>query len=283
MKEELFIAVAGRKPTKKELGLGKTQVRWETLESSAAAKYLARPLVLARTSAATEADTRRALLHFAASSQDVPLVFWQDDEGSSVPQVVARLLMRLAQARPRSTTRVFLLSKPAAVRRMILARVRGAEAQLIADAELDGDEMVVTSCEPREIRCPVRLIPALARMSAAQLADFEVSASGSCIHWPRADIDLDLDLFRVGTDKDLATAYTRRLRDEMLRMGGAVRAVRESRGLRQQDIPGLTERQVRRLEKEGMRPRLDTIRKLAAAHEMSPEAYLAALAEAQAE
>jgi transcriptional regulator with XRE-family HTH domain len=57
-----------------------------------------------------------------------------------------------------------------------------------------------------------------------------------------------------------------------------MRAVREEHGLRQGDIPGLSERQVRRLEQGHAFPQAKTVEKLAAAHGLSVADYLKELA-----
>jgi hypothetical protein len=46
-------------------------------------------------------------------------------------------------------------------------------------------------------------IPALARMAASALAKFEVSESGSRIHWKDGDVDLSLDGIRAYADPDV--------------------------------------------------------------------------------
>lgn len=67
-------------------------------------------------------------------------------------------------------------------------------------------------------------------------------------------------------------------REEAARYAGAIRTLREERGLTQADIAGLTERQVRRVEQGESTPRTQTLRKLAAAHGLSLDGYLKELA-----
>jgi transcriptional regulator with XRE-family HTH domain len=62
------------------------------------------------------------------------------------------------------------------------------------------------------------------------------------------------------------------------RYGAAIRALREGKGLRQSDVPGLDSRHVRRIERGGQRVTLNALRKLAQAHDLSVTQYMDALA-----
>jgi len=107
----------------------------------------------------------------------------------------------------------------------------------------------VWSCEPRRFEVPVAQIPVLARMPA--LAKLELSPSGSRIRWPEADVDINLDTIREYADPDVRREHETRARQEASRYAKAIRQLREERGLKQADIEGLTERQVRWLEEGG--------------------------------
>lgn len=63
-----------------------------------------------------------------------------------------------------------------------------------------------------------------------------------------------------------------------IRFGEAVAAFRKQCGLKQADIHGLSERQVRRIEK-GERTKVDTLGILARSHGLSLKAYLDKIAE----
>jgi hypothetical protein len=165
-----------------------------------------------------------------------------------------------------------------AVRRLIFARRNHAEQELIASASIEEGRLVVWSCEPRRFEVAVSEIPVLADMPADLLQSFEVSASGSRIRWPHADIDLDLDTIRESADPAVRRQHEARARHEASRYGKAIRRLREERGLKQTNIPGLTERQVRRLEEGGTVPQIETLRHLAAAHGMEVDGYLNELA-----
>lgn len=165
-----------------------------------------------------------------------------------------------------------------AVRRLVNARLVGAERRLIASALIEGDKLVVWSCEPKRYEVRVSQIPALARMAASDLPDLKLSESGSALHWDAGDVDLNLDVILYYVDPKVRREQDKASRQEAARYAGAIRALREERGLTQADIAGLTERQVRRVEQGESMPRSETLRKLAAAHGLSLDGYLKELA-----
>jgi hypothetical protein len=165
-----------------------------------------------------------------------------------------------------------------AVRRIVLSRRSGAEKELIASASMEDGKLVVWSCEPRRFEVAVSEIAALAKMPADVLAKFELSASGSRLRWPDADVDINLDTIREHADPEVRREHQARARQEAARYAGAIRRLREERGLTQSDIDGLTSRQVRRLEEGDTIPQIETLRRLAAAHGMTVDDYLKELA-----
>jgi hypothetical protein len=90
---------------------------------------------------------------------------------------------------------------------------------------------------------PIRDVPALARLSEEPLRAFRLAEDGS----------------------------------HLQRFGTAVASLRRDRGLEQSMIPGVSERQVRRIE-AGSVPRVSTLEKLAHAHRMNVDEYLAEIA-----
>jgi hypothetical protein len=165
-----------------------------------------------------------------------------------------------------------------AVRRIVFARRSGAEKDLIASASIEDDKLVVWNCEPRRFEVAVAQIPVLAKLDADALAKFELSASGSRLRWPDADVDINLDTIREHADPEVRREHEARARQEATRYANAIRHLREERGLKQSDIVGLTDRQVRRLEEGGTVPQIETLRRLAAAHGMAVDDYLRELA-----
>lgn len=172
----------------------------------------------------------------------------------------------------------YVAPDPEALRRVVSARVAGVADRLIASARLDGRTLSVWSCEPRLYRVGVDQLPALAGLRDPALKNFSVSASGSWITWPRADVDLDLDAIREVVDAEFRDERERRARGEARRYASAIRTLREKHDLKQAEISGLSEREVRRIESGERMPRFTSLEKLARAHQMSTPKYLSALA-----
>ena len=165
-----------------------------------------------------------------------------------------------------------------ALHRMVRARLAGAEHKLIASALIEDGKLVVWSCEPKRYSVPVSEIPALAGMTARQLAAFELNESGSRLRWDKADIDLGLDNIRYYTDPKAKREQDQARRSEAGKYAEAIRTLRRKMSLKQSGIKGLTERQVRRVELGESLPRSSTLKKLAAAHGLTLDQYLQELA-----
>jgi hypothetical protein len=161
---------------------------------------------------------------------------------------------------------------------MVRARQAGAEDKHIASALDEDEKLVVWSCEPTRYVVRVAEIPALAGLSPRELTTFELNESGSRLRWHKADVDLDLATIRYYADPKARKEQDAARRQEAASYAAAIRTLREERGLKQTDIEGLTERQVRRVEQGENVPRSATLRKLAAAHGMTLDRYLGELA-----
>jgi len=186
--------------------------------------------------------------------------------------------MMVAALRRRMTSSPFVTHSIDVLRRVIVANARGASDRLIASAEVVSGKLLVWSCEPRLYECSVAAVPALAALPEKSLTRFTVSSSGSRLHWADRDIDLDLDTIRYHADPAFRASADKEARRRAQRYGRGIRALREQRGIRQSEIAGLTDREVRRLEAGETQPHSATLGKLAFAHHMSVDEYLAAVA-----
>lgn len=188
------------------------------------------------------------------------------------------VLSDFAQLAVRAKSIPYVAPDQAAARRMLLARKARAESKLIASAAIEDGYLVVWSCEPKRYEVAVSEVPALAHLGSGALQNFKVSESGSRMHWPDADVDLDLDAIRAVADPEVRRAQETQRRKDAARYGRAIKAVRVEHKLKQSEVPGLSERQLRRLESGDVVPHASTLAKLAAAHDMTVEAYMSALA-----
>ena len=206
---------------------------------------------------------------------DVPVVLMSAKVGAPRSDAAFQALAHVTWLVGRE---VYIAPDANAVGRMVFARQAKAVATLIASATIEDGKLIVWSCEPRRYAVAAAEIPALATMTPSTLADFEVSESGSRIHWKAGDVDLNLDGIRSYADPDVRRQHEAIRRKDAARYARAIRTLREERGLKQTDIKGLSERQVRRLEEGDTLPHSSTLNKLATAHGTSIDAYLAELA-----
>lgn len=163
-------------------------------------------------------------------------------------------------------------------RRVLTAWLHGAQNELIADANVADDCLFVISCALDRYEVPFDKMPALNSVPEAERSTFELDEDGSYIHWPGPDIHVDLDAIRAAVDPQWrAKALTAKATRDR-RYGAAIAKLRLARGLKQSDIVGLSERQVRRIEK-GEGTTSESLHRLAAAHGMDMNDYLREVAE----
>jgi transcriptional regulator with XRE-family HTH domain len=167
--------------------------------------------------------------------------------------------------------------------RVVRAWADNSERVLIADALATKQTLIVRNCALERIEVSYDSVPVLKRLPENQRSHFEIDEVGSFIHWPEADIDLDFDSFRYIADPE----WRKKCDAEMVLaekgFGYAVKGIRELHKLTQADIEsrtGVSERQLRRYETEGIKPRVSSLEKLAQAHNLSLNDYLERLAKA---
>ena len=165
-------------------------------------------------------------------------------------------------------------------KRVINAWSMGVQEQLIADATVIGDRLLVLSCAMEKFEVPFDSLPALKRISVNDRSKFTVDDDGSYLYWKSADIHLDLDAFRYATDSAWKQKFDSLQSEHNQVFGKAIATLRKQYKLRQSDIIGLSDRQVRRIEQGEGSTKIDTLRLFAKAHGMDLDAYLDAVASA---
>ena len=194
----------------------------------------------------------------------------ENDNAQFLPQMLYEAKMKMSR-------QILVHSNKDVPKRVLMAWSLGCPDQLIATAQVIDNALFVMSCNHALFRIDFEELPALKRVPIAQRALFFISSEGSYIAWPEAEVHLDLDAIRYVKD----VAWRKKKDRERLiydsRFGEAVAALRKKYNLRQTDIAGLSERQVRRIEK-GERTRVRTLEILAQSHGLSLKAYLDSIA-----
>ena len=159
-------------------------------------------------------------------------------------------------------------------RRIIKAWQSGAQRDLIARASVTDESLLVLDCTLKSFEVGFSEIAALAKMAKKDRLKFKISESGSYIHWPHADVHIDIDAIRYATDANCRQQFDLEKITHNKNFGKAISLVRQKYGLAKHDIANISDRQLRRIENEGARPSVATLGILAQAHEMELNNYL---------
>ena len=162
-------------------------------------------------------------------------------------------------------------------KRILNAWKNDAQDKLVARAMVVKDRLFVTSCEPKTLDIGFDELHALKCIPKTERTRFQVSEDGSYIHWPSVDIHLDLDSVRSALDPDFRDQLAAQRVKHDVNFGKAIATLRKEQGLRQSDIAGLSERQLRRIER-GARASVSALRSLSASHDLDLNDYLNAVA-----
>jgi hypothetical protein len=197
-------------------------------------------------------------------------LFVRTDVPALLPQMLERAGLRCIR-------NMLVHSDSSTPHRVLSAWLRNAQTELVAEAKVMGDRLIVVSCEPKTYEVRFDQMPALKKVQPQHRKSLELAEDGSFIHWPSADIHLDLDAIRAVIDPKWRKKSERLRESHGREYGAAIAALRRDHGLRQTDIAGVSERQLRRIEESGA-VSVRTLEILARAHKMTLPHYMDAVA-----
>ena len=223
-----------------------------------------------RLSATMHTGRRQSLVVARASEligrEPLRLPTWVDTETRhlvvlDVPeQAVLRLASTLRLHRPEQ--RLQVCRDPFVVKRLVIALNRPAPWEGILDAYILEDSLVVVLGDMTAREFPIRRLPRVRRFDPALLRRFVIDPAGSYLHWPERDVHMGPSQMLQAVDPmHLADVEIRRY--ELERVSVVLHDMRTDRQLTQQEIRGLSERHVRRLEREEVRLTVDAASRLA--------------------
>jgi hypothetical protein len=161
------------------------------------------------------------------------------------------------------------------LKRMAHAWDIGAQCELIAAFKIISNSLIyLNACNFERIILPVSKLAVLKDLRPEILNDFEIDKHGSFIYWPKPDIHLDLESFKVAANPRLL--LKKHKFDK--KFGKAIRVFREKKGLKQTEL-GLSDKQIRRFESGEQRPTLKAFETMAKSHEMDLKSYLEKLSD----
>jgi hypothetical protein len=198
------------------------------------------------------------------------LLVSEDVEASSIPQMFERAHLKMIR-------NTIVHSDDSVPKRLLTAWAHDAQDELIAKASVSEERLFVLSCGLKQYEVAFDEMPALKRIPKRERSNLVVDEDGSYVWWPGPDIHIDLDAVRVATDPAARAKALVRKTGHDAGYGAAIARLRLAKGLKQSEIEGLSERQVRRIEK-GEGTSSEALRLLAAAHGMKLDEYLDAVA-----
>lgn len=209
------------------------------------------------------------------------LVFTNDLPTEALPSRVARL-----DIRDPSRLHVANLSIKQTDSKTVEAIIRRAIGGLtssngdrIVDAWWESDEFVVLSPTFERLYIPKAKLSKFIGDDRSMIEKYEVDPDGSFVYWPQSDVHLGWTQFLCLVDPSAVVDAQKRNDDFNKRYGAAIRSVRIEHGLRQSDVPGLTQRQIGRIEKGESRATRKALARLAEAHGLELNDYLSRLAD----
>lgn len=222
-------------------------------------------------SAATRLSSVEEFVQAANRHHHLRALFVKEDvDPKWLPQMLSRANLRMLR-------NVIVHSGPEVPMRVMFAWQAGAQERLIANAVLSGDKLFVVNCALEQLEVSFSEIRALMDIPVEDRGSFEIAEDGSYIAWPKSDVHIDMDTIRASVDKEFREQHEAMKLVADRKFGEAVSALRKRAGLRQSDIEGLSERQVRRIE-NGERPKVASLRLLAETHGMALNEYLKTVA-----
>lgn len=184
---------------------------------------------------------------------------------------VLRLPALLGLRRP--DLRMHVSRDPSAAKRALIALRRERAWETIVDAYVLNHCLVVVLGDLSIREFPCERLPGVSRLSKEEFASFEMDSSGSFLYWPSVNVHLGPSQMLQAVDPmHLADVEIHRYALEKTSV--ALLRMRERRQLKQSGISGLSERQVRRLEKEESRLTMDACMKYATAFDQGLDEFV---------
>ena len=212
------------------------------------------------------------------------------NEGASAD----RLLSRILDLQIRTPQRCYVLEakhgagkthiRVALIHSLLERLVSGLEAddqqQRIFDARAENGILRVVSPNFERLDIPIAKVPVLKNADACTLQDFEIDEDGAFIYWPELDVHLGWSQLHQLVNPEAALKASQKNQEFNKRYGKAVQKVREIAGLKPGDVPGLSEKQLGRIERGQCRLTSNAIAALSKAHKLDPNEYMKKLAKA---
>ena len=191
-------------------------------------------------------------------------------------QAALRLASTLRLHKPDQRLRV--CRDPLVVKRLVIALKRTAPWEGILDAYVLEDSLVVVLGDMSLREFPIGKLPQVRRFAPAVLNSFVIDSAGSYLYWPDRDVHMGPSQMLQAVDPMYLSDVEIR-RYQMENVSQALLDMRNDRRLKQTEIPGLSERHVRRLEHEEARLTVEAATRFAGAFGLTLSGFLDELSE----
>ncbi len=153
------------------------------------------------------------------------------------------------------------------------------EQDRIFDATIENDTLRVVSPKFVRLEVPISKIPQFKTAKPAKVHNFEIDEDGSFIYWPDVDLHLGWRQLQQLINPQAALKASQKSEEFNKLYGKAVQKMREAKGLKPSNISGISEKQLRRIEKGECRLTSNAIEALSIAHGLEPNEYMQKLAD----
>ncbi len=150
----------------------------------------------------------------------------------------------------------------------------------IVDAKVEDGVLHAISTNFDRLDVPIARIPALKNADPSEIQRFEMDEDGAFIYWPKLDVHLGWTQLQQLVDPETALKASQKSEAFNKRYGKAVQTLREQTGLKRSEIPGISDKQLGRIERGECRLTSNAIETLSKAHKLAPNEYMKKLAEA---
>ncbi|MFN7292522.1 MAG: helix-turn-helix domain-containing protein [Pirellula sp.] len=221
--------------------------------------------------------TVEVLEHLASAAINKHIVFTSGQPVEVIPSLLRALKVR-------SPDRIHFSSKPdkknelALIHRLVLGAADKDENVSIVDAWFEASDLVLLSASFERLVVPRSKLEQFLGTSLIKQRQFEIDEDGRFLYWPHADVHLGWKQLDQLIHPTKAIGDKGKSKEFAVRYGKAIRQLRVSIGLRQNDIAGLDERQVRRFERGEQFPSTRALESLAKSHNLDVGDYMKRLA-----
>jgi hypothetical protein len=192
---------------------------------------------------------------------------------SRLPRLGIRDIQRLHIARAREPSQISKI-----VFRLVKGITQPNEPERILDAWIENRDLALLAPSFKRLIVPLERLQKYLGNVVDQARAFEIDEDGSFLYWPHADVHLGWNQFFRLIDATASLAAKQRRNEFNREYGAAIRVLREEAALRQADIEGTTQRNLRRVEHGRIPATKATLQALADAHGLPLEDYLERLA-----